>query len=60
MNPLMTSSAAAAAKSLEQKRTDVVERRPGRLQPADAYDEPVSQAYPHVHACVNAGFNGAL
>ena len=51
---------AAAAKSLEQKRTDGVERRPGRLQPAGVYDEPVSQAHPHVHACINAGCNGAL
>jgi hypothetical protein len=43
-----------------QKRTDGVERHFGRLQPAGLYNEPVSQAHPHVHACVTAGCYGAL
>jgi hypothetical protein len=49
-----------ACKPLEHKRTDIVERSTGRLQPTDVDNEPVRKAHPYIHACINAGRNGAF
>jgi hypothetical protein len=33
---------------------------PAALQPADVDNEPVRKAHPYIHACINAGRNGAF